>query len=167
MPMCCPLMNAKHNNAIMTIFDVYLWPLHVMKVWSTFMGFPTHTFAQPILPGWNFGSVYNITDSNSSAPQTEQEIVRQHSYGRQLGRITEALAVVADKSMQDPQLTEADRKRLSDFMDLAHNIEEIKAQESMKRIQRMAAELAHLQKTQPALYRRAVEALERVLPKSR
>jgi hypothetical protein len=31
-------------------------------------------FVQPILPGW-FGSVTNITEQNSSAPDTEREIV--------------------------------------------------------------------------------------------
>lgn len=42
---------------------------------------------QPILPGWTFA----INNVNSSAPQTEAEVVAQHSYGRQLGRISDVL----------------------------------------------------------------------------
>lgn len=51
-------------------------------------------FEQPILPGWTFGSVINVTKRNSSAPDTERDIVAAHSYGRQLGRVIEALAVL-------------------------------------------------------------------------
>src|SRR5260370_41076569 len=50
--------------------------------------------AQSILPGWVFGSVINVTEQNSSAPDTEREIVATHSYGRQLGRVIDALAVL-------------------------------------------------------------------------
>jgi hypothetical protein len=49
---------------------------------------------QPILPGWVFGSVTNVTEQNSSAPDTEREIVAGQSYGRQLGRVMDALAVL-------------------------------------------------------------------------
>ena len=45
---------------------------------------------QPILPGWTFA----INNVNSSAPQTEAEIVAEHSYGRQLGRISDVVALL-------------------------------------------------------------------------
>lgn len=51
-------------------------------------------FVQPILPGWVLGSVTNITEQNSSAPDTEREIVSKYSYGRQLGRVMDALALL-------------------------------------------------------------------------
>ena len=59
------------------------------------------TLVQPILPGWTL----NVNAFNSSAPQTEAEIVQRHSYGRQLGRIAEALAALLDD--RDPD--KADR----------------------------------------------------------
>jgi hypothetical protein len=62
---------------------------------------------QPILPGWVFGSVTNITEQNSSAPDTEREIIAAQSYGRQLGRVMDALAIlIAD-------LPKAKQQRLS------------------------------------------------------
>src|SRR5947209_4928897 len=52
------------------------------------------TLVQPILPGWVFGNVTNVTEQNSSAPETEREIVAAQSYGRQLGRIMDAVALL-------------------------------------------------------------------------
>src|SRR5262249_42009991 len=49
---------------------------------------------QPILPGWVFGNMINVTEKNSSAPDTEREIVAAHSYGRQLGRVMDAVATL-------------------------------------------------------------------------
>jgi hypothetical protein len=49
---------------------------------------------QPINPGWAFGNVVNVTEQNSSAPGTERDIVASISYGKQLGRITDALAAL-------------------------------------------------------------------------
>jgi hypothetical protein len=42
---------------------------------------------QPILPGWLAGNNINVTEENSSSPETEREIVAKYSYGRQLGRV--------------------------------------------------------------------------------
>ena len=51
--------------------------------------------SQPILPGWMFAGSVNVTEENSSSPETEREIVSQYSYGRQLGRITGSLPALA------------------------------------------------------------------------
>ena len=47
---------------------------------------------QPINPGWTFGNLISVTEQNSSAPDTERDIVSVDSYGRQLGRVIDALA---------------------------------------------------------------------------
>jgi hypothetical protein len=52
---------------------------------------PVGIFSQPILPGWT--PTLNINSNNSTAPQTEMAVVEKHSYGRQLGRISDALRV--------------------------------------------------------------------------
>ncbi len=40
---------------------------------------------QPILPGSTFGNVITVTETNSSSPEMERDIVAKESYGRQLG----------------------------------------------------------------------------------
>ena len=98
----------------MTMFDAFLWPLHAMTAWSTFLRLAPQVLTQPILPGWTVGNVYNVTENNSTAPQTEQEIVSRHSYGRQLGRMSDALSVLVGRTLQEGNLSEADAKRLGD-----------------------------------------------------
>ena len=46
---------------------------------------------QPILPGWTFGNIISVSERNSSSPDTERRIVDQHSYGRQLGHLMDAM----------------------------------------------------------------------------
>ena len=41
---------------------------------------------QPINQGW-FGTSFLINSNNSSAPQTEMDVVAKYSYGRQINRI--------------------------------------------------------------------------------
>ena len=54
------------------------------------------SLTQPINPGWSFGNVINVTEQNSTAPDTEQEILRHHSYGRQIGRMMDAVALLLE-----------------------------------------------------------------------
>ena len=65
-------------------------PADWLKAWTAAMRAVPHTLDQSINPGW-FSPVLNI--GNSSAPQTEVAVLQHHSYGRQLGRISDALAV--------------------------------------------------------------------------
>lgn len=90
--------------------DLFFWPLHVAKAWSAFMRLAPETLVQPILPDWNLGSIYNITQENSSAPQTERDIVGKYSYGRQLGRITDVVSIVVEKSLDRTQLSAGHQK---------------------------------------------------------
>lgn len=151
------------NDLAKLMVDVFFWPLHVTKAWSAFMRSAPEMLVQPILPNWNLGSIYNITQENSAAPQTEHEIVRKNSYGRQLGRITDALSVLVDKSLNQAALSEGDGKRISDFRKMVSEIQRIRNNEAMKRFNRMADELSHLQMTDPELYAEAVKVLERKL----
>ena len=147
----------------MTMFDAFLWPLHVMTAWSTFLRLAPQVLTQPILPSWTVGNVYNVTENNSTAPQTEQEIVSRHSYGRQLGRMSDALSVLVARTLQESNLSEADAKRLGDFAELVRRIDEIKSREAMKRVEKVAAEVARLRDTNPVLHRRAADVLRRAL----
>jgi hypothetical protein len=150
---------------MMTPLDLYLLPLHATRAWFDFLRTAPETLVQPILPGWNFGNIYNVSEANSSAPHTEQEVVRRHSYGRQLGRVIDALTVLA-QDVDEARLSPAERKRLSDFQELAHEIEDIKEEEAARRIHRIARELASLKDKGSPLYPWAVQLLEPLVRKS-
>jgi hypothetical protein len=115
---------------------------------------------QPILPGW-FGIVTNITEQNSSAPDTEREIVSAQSYGRQLGRVMDALAVL----IADLPKAKQDATAFEEFAKLRREIDSIKADVAARRLERIAADLATLKETKPEEFARLAatlrEALER------
>jgi hypothetical protein len=105
------------------------------------------------------GPVVNITESNSSAPDTEREVLAHHSYGRQLGRIIDALSVVIEEALPDPaRLEPAQRACLADFKQMSGEIRKIKEAEALKRVERIARDLAFLKDRHPDEYRK-VQAL--------
>ena len=114
---------------------------------------------QPILPGWVFGSVTNITEQNSSAPDTEREILASNSYGRQLGRIMDALAVLIDRLPPEEQEKEA----FKEFTEVRDQINDIKQKAAGRRIDRIIADLAALKETRPEEYRRLAATLRDAL----
>ena len=69
-----------------------LWPWRLAA-----SGLAPQTLTQPINPGWSFGNVINVTSSNSSSPDTEREIVSRHSYGRQIGRMMDAIELLLEE----------------------------------------------------------------------
>jgi hypothetical protein len=147
-----------------TLVDLFFfWPRMMMAAWSGFARLAPQTLVQPILPGWAVGNVYNVTENNSTAPQTEQEIVSRHSYGRQLGRMSDALSVLVAQRLEAGGLSASDAKRLGDFTDLVRSIEEIKSRATLKRVERLATELSRLKAREPELYDRALTILEATL----
>src|SRR4051794_27021817 len=90
--------------------------------WPPLAGLAPQSLSQPILPGWNVGNVITVTDRNSRSPETEREIVAEHSYGRQLGRLTDAVAALIE------ELPPASRvnKSFEELLELRGTIEKIK-----------------------------------------
>jgi hypothetical protein len=113
------------------------------------------SLVQPILPGWTFGNLINVTEANSSSPETERNIVARESYGRQLGRVIDALEVLIRErpadAPQDPALDE--------LASLGRRIREIKMQSRASRVERIEADLARLKKECPDEYRRIASSL--------
>jgi hypothetical protein len=110
---------------------------------------------QHILPGWTFGNVITVTEANSSSPETERDILSKESYGRQLGRIVDALEVLIQERPKNAPTNAA----LDDLLDLSQKINEIKSQSSAHRVKRLQADLARLKKDSPEEYRRIVSEL--------
>jgi hypothetical protein len=104
---------------------------------------------QPINTGWTFGNLIQVTEQNSSAPDTEQQIVRRHSYGRQIGRVMDAVALLLEKA---DAKTRAD-PRASDFTELKRDVDAIKQAQSAARLQRLRDELLRLRRDHPEAWR--------------
>ena len=110
---------------------------------------------QPILPGWLFANNINVTEENSSSPETEREIIAKHSYGRQLGRITDVLGELIEKwpggAPDDPSVRQ--------FAKMRDDIEKIKA----KRIVQAISDLAEMKRRNPDEYERLAPRLREIL----
>jgi hypothetical protein len=117
---------------------------------------------QPILPGWVFGNTVSVTEQNSSAPDTERDIVAMHSYGRQLGRLIDAVILL----IQNLPKTDQDARPFEELMKLSQDIEDIKSRAATRGIDRIAADLATLKEAKPAEYDRVAAKLREVLKES-
>ena len=126
--------------------------------WARFWPAPQN-LTQPILPGWTVSPVVTINGINSTAPQTEAEIVQRHSYGRQLGRMADALqALIDERDAPAP-----DDRRLTAFTTMKQEIDDIKLDVAAERVDRLRADLAELKAGRPADYRRLRDELRAVL----
>jgi hypothetical protein len=150
-----------NGNARLANSQVWDWPSWIKDSLSVPFGmFPApRNLDQPILPGWVFGSVTNITEQNSSAPETERAIVAAQSYGRQLGRMMDALALLIAHLPKKEQHAKA----FEEFGKLREEIDDIKAKAASQRLDRIAADLTELKQTEPEEYKRVVAKLREVL----
>lgn len=131
-----------------TAFDATSW----LRQWSAAMNLAPQTLVQPILPGWTL----NVNAFNSSAPQTEAEIVQRHSYGRQLGRISDALGALLDDL--DPDQGDP---RFRDFRDMKDDIDAVKAGDAVARVERLLADLDLLKVLKPVEHDRLQAELKK------
>jgi hypothetical protein len=126
--------------------------------WARFLPAPQR-LTQPILPGWTVAPVVTINGVNSSAPQTETEVVQRHSYGRQLGRMADALQALIEERGQSAPGDE----RLMAFAEMKEEIDDVKLDVAAARVDRLCADLAGLKAARPAEYRRLRDELRTVL----
>ncbi len=117
---------------------------------SLFPWFPfaPETFTQPILPGWSF----TLNEGNSSAPDTERRIVAQESYGRQLGKLTDAVAVLIERAGKgDPAFT--------DLLELKARVEKAKTEAKADRLKRLSKDLQDLKTDDPDAFKTLMRGL--------
>ena len=100
-----------------------------------------------------------INGVNSTAPQTEMEILQHHSYGRQLGRMADALqALIEERGEEAPT-----DQRFEEFVTMKRQIDDLKLDAAATRLDRVRADLAALKAARPAEYRRLRDDLQRLL----
>jgi hypothetical protein len=122
--------------------------------WWTNLWLAPMKLTQPILVGWTV-----TNNNNSSAPETEGEVVQRHSYGRQLGRMADALEALIQERDEGAWSDE----RYAEFLGMKQEIDAIKLDASATRVERLQADLAALRAARPAEYGRLREALLREL----
>ncbi|HKR88333.1 MAG TPA: hypothetical protein VJS38_09165 [Phenylobacterium sp.] len=136
------------------LFDPVAW----LRAWY---GAPTATgaFVQPILPGWTFGNLV-VNDTNSSAPATEAAIVARESYGRQLGKLMDAVFELIERQ-GGPDGVPA----FQDLVKLRARIDGIKAATITDHLKVIEQDLTHLKAHDRDAYKAAVKTLRAMLPK--
>ncbi|WP_141020084.1 hypothetical protein [Azoarcus sp. DD4] len=135
------------------------WPARMSDTVSRYVSlFAPNALSQPILPGWSFGNTYIVSEFNSKAPDTERRILAEHSYGRQIGRMMEALCVLVNERPDAKTHT-----ALQNFTTLADEIRQIKERSVENRVARIEADLAVLRKEKPDDYEKLVKALAKGL----
>jgi len=104
--------------------------------------------------GWTFGNVY-VTQANSASPETEREIVGRFSYGRQLGRLTDAVVALAEASGLDGD------PKVQPLVEMAAQIDATKREAKRRRSAQLLDELKALKRDDPQAWAALVNAVGR------
>jgi len=133
------------------------WPTMMANAMQHYVSmFAPNALNQPILPGWDIGNTYYVTEQNSSAPGTEKAILESNSYGRQIGKIMDALTEMIAQQYQDA----ADRpKSLQDLMDMHDEIEKIKIRQVKIRLGQIKKDLELLSEKDQHAYQSFLKRL--------
>ena len=130
-------------------------PAEWMRTWQAMWRIAPDNLAQSILQGWTL----NINSNNSTAPQTEVEVVARHSYGRQLGRMSDALELlIVERHGRTPE-----DKRLAEFLTMKQEIDKVKQDAAAARVERIVKDLALLKAQDQEQYVRLRDALREAL----
>ncbi|WP_443748760.1 hypothetical protein [Asticcacaulis solisilvae] len=108
----------------------FLWWADALKLAPTNLN-------QSILPGWSF---MTINENNSTSPETEQYVLARHSYGRQIGRMMDLVAEMANEASPEIKKSDAYRK----FNDVVTDVDKAKKEAAGIRRQRLLEELTAL-----------------------
>jgi len=132
-----------------------------MRLWAPWASFAPRDLSQPINTGWSFGNVI-VNQRNSGSPETEQAILAEESYGRQIGKLLDAVhALIREKP--GGAATPAFR----DIEALWEKVERLKREAAGKRIEQLKSDLELLKASDVAAYEAKVEALRSLLPEPR
>lgn len=113
-------------------------PLDALLDGWTSMALAPQRLWQSFNNGWSFGNL-TINTQNSSAPETEQAIVAAESYGRQIGKLLDAVDVLVQRQ-PDWERTEA----FAEVDKLKTRIDRVKRDMAVRRIDQLRGDLATL-----------------------
>ena len=123
--------------------------------WPMWPNLAPEKLEQPILP-ITFSTTIN--EANSSAPDTERRILAQDSYGRQIGRLMDVVALLIEReAKEDPAL--AKDKCVSDLMELKTRIDQEKTEARRTRQDRLVEDLLDLRRKDAATFKAVIAAV--------
>ncbi|AHE57341.1 hypothetical protein NX02_28860 [Sphingomonas sanxanigenens DSM 19645 = NX02] len=133
----------------------------MMRPWTDLALAPQKLW-QSINQGWSFGNII-VNEQNSSAPQTEQAILARESYGRQIGKLLDA---VNELVALQPDAG-AGKAAFTEVKDLKARIDRVKTDVALQRIRQLRSDLDRLRRSDEAkdqeAYAAAMKALRTVL----
>ena len=126
-------------TAPFSVFDPTSWP-----------ALAPYYLSQNILSGL---SLITVNETNSPAPDTERRIVSEVSYGRQIGKLMDAVVEL---------ILEADRTKpaFADVLKLQKQIEAAKIEAKTERLKRLAADLADLKRQDASAFSMLIDSLK-------
>ncbi|MDM0110783.1 hypothetical protein QTI66_01410 [Variovorax sp. J22R133] len=122
---------------------LWFWP----QGWSWPALAPRNLY-QPISSDFSVGSLISVTNVNSSAPDIERDVLQQHSYGRQIGRLLDAVALLVERL---PEKVKQD-ERVVALEQLVQDVEDIKDAARKPRLQRLEEQIDALKRDDPKAY---------------
>jgi hypothetical protein len=123
--------------------------------WRPWLQLAPSSLVQPLFTGWTF----NINSNNSTAPQTEVDVTARHSYGRQIGRMADALRALLLHG--DPAWRK--EKPMAEFLSMWEEVEAVKTHSAAARLAQLAADVARLKVEDAKAYEGLRRTLLRVL----
>lgn len=128
------------------------WPWPQNWTWPTLA---PRSLNQPINTGFSVGSLVSVTHVNSSAPDVERKVLQEHSYGRQIGRLLDAVSLLVDRLPEDVKHDD----RIVALEELIQDVQEIKDAARKPRLQRLEYQIDALKRDDSKAY----EALRKKL----
>jgi hypothetical protein len=98
-----------------------------------------------------------VTEQNSAAPETEAAILQRSSYGRQLGRISDALHVLIEERAKGGGRQD---DALDAFSTMWAEIDRVKAEAATSRITQLRHDLEALRHQDESGYRQLLSSLD-------
>jgi hypothetical protein len=115
------------------------------------------SFSQPILPGWTFGNII-VNGSNSSAPAAELAIVAKESYGRQIGKLLDAVAALIEQRADGKP-----PKAFTELIALREKVDKIKVESAKRSLEQITQDLQTLKDNNIEAYKAEVASLRKLL----
>lgn len=133
------------------------WPFSALSAWPQWPGLAPKNLMQDINSGWSFGNVITINSVNSSAPDVERAVVSQDSYGRQIGRLMDAVAALIEAAP-----VKGDDKRIVQFRELAARVKKVKDAMAPQKLERLKGEIQELRESKRDEDRAAFDELKKL-----
>ena len=130
-------------------------PAEWLRNWQAVWRLAPDTLNQPILPGWTF----NVNSNNSTSPQTAVDVLARHSYGRQLGRLSDAVEkLIVQAHGEQPRLP-----AFAEFLQMKRDIDEVKNKAAARRVTHFGKDLQALKRANPTEFDQVRAALRKLL----